>query len=689
MKSNVNIEGSWEGLSEDEAWDLLRAEATDIANSLATSNIDIGGDALMQCYTYLFLFLAGGPSNEISAFWKTERLIGTFESWERMAHLSLLSMLQNRAMILGLDTGFIHVSKSIVSKVVPILNRQGRCLVRHGLELEEAPKVDEWEKDNLKRISLACSRITVLGQVGRPPNVPQLSTLILFINPLLQEVSDDFFYNMQGLRVLDLSLTGIKSLPSSLSTLTNLRLLALSYCPNLETLPIHLLHSLQNLEALLLQKSPFPKLTQLSLDMMQHLYLLDMSGASNLTQLSLRGCRSFEMLFPPKDLEILDLSSTKISEFDYFGFWHMTRLRRLDLLDTKHLNVVPWHKIHRLPQTLNWDHCSIHSLAEEIHTNQGYCISVSDDEIFESLSEDSKLWKIYFRKFRFSVVSCDQRQQQQPKDTKYPFERTHFIYRGIYEAKTKYFTQSPEVIRSYDRCLEIGSTNDVPYSIRGVLYHTEFLSLCGNNSIIRLSQLGVENMDSLIECRLEKCLNMQHLVTSTGKITRNVVALSRIEILLIFDLTNLKSLCRGTLGRGSFACLKHMCLEHCHRLSTLFSSSVCLEKLEKLEIKFCYKLESLFEEAVEGQDVFPQLKELYLLKLPKLKCICNGNLPALEKLKAHGCQLLQKLPLPTATGNKLNTVVISGCQEWKRNLKWEEQLINQGVKLKVPRAFKV
>ncbi|RWR88085.1 putative disease resistance protein isoform X1 [Cinnamomum micranthum f. kanehirae] len=216
---------------------------------------------------------------------------------------------------------------------------------------------------------------------------------------------------------------------------------------------------------------------------------------------------------------------------------------------------------------------------------------------------------------------------------------------------------------------------------------TEFLSLWGNNSIIRLSQIGVENMGSLIECRLEKCLNMQHLIT-TGKITRNVEALSRIEILLIFDLTNLKSLCRGTLGKGSFARLKHVCLEHCHRLSTLFSSSICLEKLEKLEIKFCYKLESLFEEAVEGQGVFPQLKELYLLKLPKLKCICNGNLPALEKLTAHGCRLLQKLPFPIATGNKLNTVVIGGHQEWKRNLKWEEQLINQGVKLKVPRTFK-
>ncbi|RWR88086.1 putative disease resistance protein isoform X1 [Cinnamomum micranthum f. kanehirae] len=409
MNSNVNIEGRWEGLSDDEAWDLLLAEATDIANSLATFNINIGGDALMQCYTYLLLFPDGAPSNDYSAYWKIECFIGTFESLEKMrfVYRSLRFIFENRAMILS-DDSYIHVSESIVSKVVPILNQQGRCLVRCGLEREEAPNVDEWEKDDLKRISLVGGNITTPTlQVGRPPNVPQLSTLILYQNPLLREVLDDFFHNMQGLRVLDLSDTGIKSLPSSLSSLTNLRLLALSHCQNLETLPIHLLHALQNLEALLLQKSPFPKLTQLSLNMMQHLYYLNIDGAYNLTQLSLRGCSSFQVLYPPKDLEILNLSSTKISEFDDFRFWKLTRLRLLDLLDTKHLKVVPWHAIDRLPQTLNWDHCSNHSPAEEFHANQGYCISVGDDKIFDSLSKDSELWEEYFKKFRFSVISCD------------------------------------------------------------------------------------------------------------------------------------------------------------------------------------------------------------------------------------------------------------------------------------------
>ncbi|KAJ8628431.1 hypothetical protein MRB53_021738 [Persea americana] len=94
-------------------------------------------------------------------------------------------------------------------------------------------------------------------------------------------------------------------------------------------------------------------------------------------------------------------------------------------------------------------------------------------------------------------------------------------------------------------------------------------------------------------------------------------------------------------------------------------------------------------EAVSGKDVFPQLKELSLWELGKLKSICSGNLPALEKLKIHVCRLLQKLPLLIGTDCKLKDVVIGGEKEWQKNLKWEDNRIFQRVKPKVPRAFKL
>lgn len=74
--------------------------------------------------------------------------------------------------------------------------------------------MEEWEQDNLERIPLAGNNITTLAtHVAPPPKAHKLSTLILSQNPLLQEVLDAFFQNMQGL-VLDLSNTGITSLAS-------------------------------------------------------------------------------------------------------------------------------------------------------------------------------------------------------------------------------------------------------------------------------------------------------------------------------------------------------------------------------------------------------------------------------------------------------------------------------------------
>lgn len=119
-----------------------------------------------------------------------------------------------------------------------------------------------------------------------------------------------------------------------------------------------------------------------------NLYWLEISDASNLTQLSLRGCHCLEVLVLPTNLEMLDLSSTKISGFTGWKLSSLTRLIRLDLLDTKHLTTVSWHEIDRLPQTLNWDQCSHQSPTEEqLQTNQGYLITVSDDTVFETLSK--------------------------------------------------------------------------------------------------------------------------------------------------------------------------------------------------------------------------------------------------------------------------------------------------------------
>ncbi|XXG69033.1 hypothetical protein AAC387_Pa06g1994 [Persea americana] len=260
MEIDVSINGKWEDLSEEEAWLLLWEEVKDMSNSLTTlNNIDTDSYNVMLCYCYSVLF----PELfcNCALYWRSEGFIGAYENWKNMfSYFSpLLHMLQDRAMLHYSERGmvkWVKVHNSIKSKVVPVLERKG-FLVRCNLKLEEISMVEEWEQENLKRISLAGNHLTTLS---RPSKLSQLLTLILSENPLLGEVPDDFLQNMQGLRVLDMSSTAITSLPSSMSSLTNLRLLALQDCFGLYTLSLPLLHALQKLEVLLLEGSPLPGL---------------------------------------------------------------------------------------------------------------------------------------------------------------------------------------------------------------------------------------------------------------------------------------------------------------------------------------------------------------------------------------------------------------------------------------------
>jgi disease resistance protein RPS2 len=66
---------------------------------------------------------------------------------------------------------------------------------------------------------------------------PKLSTLFLSLNFKLEMIADSFFKHLQGLKVLDLSATAIRELPSSFSDLVNLTALYLRRCHNLRYIP--------------------------------------------------------------------------------------------------------------------------------------------------------------------------------------------------------------------------------------------------------------------------------------------------------------------------------------------------------------------------------------------------------------------------------------------------------------------
>ncbi|XP_058068289.1 probable disease resistance protein At4g27220 [Magnolia sinica] len=477
--------------------------------------------------------------------------------------------LQEQFTMEGSSGGQYHVDMN--SWLMEVIGSQ-TFLVKYSLDSEESC---QW-------ISLSNNQVETLPI--RSPNRPLLSTLLLKNNDHLQEIPDGFFQNMTKLRVLDISLTSITSLPSSMSCLCELRLLKLQSCCKLEALP-SFLKDMQKLEILDLHQTPLTKMVEVSFHNMQSLRCLNISGACNLSRLSLKGCRSLVRLVSLdklSKLEALDLSSTKMEELPHEIF-NLTSLRCLDLLGMEHLKTVDWRKIYQLPENLNWDRCGLNLLHEQLQDSSSRHISVGDASVFESLDESSKLWKSCFQKFHFLVCPCEGGHKDRDRD----FKRNRFFYQRIYTR----FEQS----LSYERQLEVCGGKNSLDGVRGVLSVTEFFHLYGNAFIKALSNLGME-MDNLKECWIEKC--------------------HQLEILFVGRMADI-------------------------------DAAVCLENLRVSDLaKLRTILENVFEEdRLAGQNAFPQLVDLCLWKLRKLKSICGGHLPMLKKLKIRGCPLLEKLPL--------------------------------------------
>ncbi|XP_058068282.1 probable disease resistance protein At4g27220 [Magnolia sinica] len=668
MKAQVNIRvGEW---SKEDAWDFLQEEAADVSAGIGFS---ITRDMVFKCFSYVSLLCRNRCSIDadslIEEYWRSVGFLDGFfneeenkeAAFKRMGNL-LLKELAERCMVLlslvpsnpnwlhsylqrwgnyyesylsrtslegefkdwlqeqftmeGSSGGQYHVDMN--SQVMEVIGSQ-TFLMKYSLNREESC---QW-------ISLSNNQVETLP--FRSPNCPLLSTLLLKINDHLQEIPDSFFQNMTKLRVLDISFTSITSLPSSMSCLCELRLLKLQSCCKLEALPAFL-KDMQKLEILDLHQTPLTKMVEVSFHNMQSLRRLNISGACNLSRLSLKGCRSLVKLVSPNKhskLEALHLSGTKMEELPHEIF-NLTSLRCLDLLGMEHLKTVDWRKINQLPENLNWDRCGLNLLHEQLQDSSSRHISVGDASVFESLDESSKLWKSCFQKFHFLVCPCEGGRKDRYRD----FKRNRFFYQRIYTR----FEQS----LSYERKLEVCGGKNSLDGVRGVLSVTEFFHLYGNAFIKALSNLGME-LDNLKECWIEKCHQLEILFV--GRMA-DIDAAVCLENLRVSYVAKLRTVCRWQLGRGSFACLKNIYLECCPKLVSFFSSSIQLQNLKLLEIKFCCRLENVFEEdRLAGQNAFPQLVDLCLWKLRKLKSICGGHLPMLKKLKIRGCPLLEKLPL--------------------------------------------
>uniref|UniRef100_A0A2N9G4F6 AAA+ ATPase domain-containing protein n=1 Tax=Fagus sylvatica TaxID=28930 RepID=A0A2N9G4F6_FAGSY len=151
---------------------------------------------------------------------------------------SMLNKLENACLLEGGieendEEKFVKMHDLVRDMVLRVASPQFK--VEGHLGLEDFSDEGKWGED-LVKASLMYNDISRI-----PPNAspmcPKLSTLLLQGNESLKDVPDSLFEHLHGLNILDLSDTGIESLPNSVSNLENLTTLRLRRCRKLKHVP--------------------------------------------------------------------------------------------------------------------------------------------------------------------------------------------------------------------------------------------------------------------------------------------------------------------------------------------------------------------------------------------------------------------------------------------------------------------
>ncbi|PHT71430.1 hypothetical protein T459_26534 [Capsicum annuum] len=473
---------------------------------------------------------------------------------------------------------------------------------------------------NLRELFLSCC--CSLVKLGDLSSLKNLLVLDLSGCKALTKLADNSFENMHCLQKLDLSETNIEYLPS-LSHLTDLRRLFLQKCTNLKRFPS--LDSLTKLEELNL----FGLKCQGEVDVdflknMVNLHLLDisetevthlpsLSNLKKLKHLSLRGCQHLPNLEGVATPEFLDLSGTCHPE----EFLHC-----------------PW-------RISSWP-------LEEVSSSRMPDIFVDSFQVLQLLKNNPTIGK----SFHFLVHPVE---EETDIGGKY-FYQNELFYRETFFRTGKLCQCKEEGVdcqcRKLQQSLEIRGFSDYPHGLEHLAAQAEFLFLIDNQFIKSLSSLGAESTRKMKFCWIEGCSEMESILEVTTGVEH------MLEILRVSHAVCLKSICSGNLQGHGLRFIKCLYLEHCPELANC-SSSYCLYNLQILQIKFCDKFRTLFEDE-QPQPSLPKLHRLCLWALPNLESIaCIAE--SLQTLIVGECPKLESVNLSTLHSKILEILQISSC----------------------------
>ncbi|XVF78068.1 hypothetical protein PTKIN_Ptkin14bG0098600 [Pterospermum kingtungense] len=233
-------------------------------------------EKVKHCFLYCALYPEDFEINadELVELWIEEGLVEEMDSMQieiDKGH-TILNKLKNSCLIENGRYGDqVKLHDVVRDMALRIASARPRFLVRAGMQLKEILDVQDW-KEELEKASLMENWGLLIPCEMLPPKCPNLTTLLLS-KCSIESIPEDFFEQMHGLKVLDLSYNNFKSLPNSISKLETLTTLLLHECERLEKVPFF--SKLGTLKKLDLRRTKIKYIPQ-GIEMLVNLKYLDL-----------------------------------------------------------------------------------------------------------------------------------------------------------------------------------------------------------------------------------------------------------------------------------------------------------------------------------------------------------------------------------------------------------------------------
>ncbi|XP_057466113.1 disease resistance protein At4g27190-like isoform X2 [Actinidia eriantha] len=599
---------------------------------------ELDDDHYKKCFLYGALYPEGSKINReyLLECWAAEDFLGNDDGKTKkplmfghliLSHLKNVSLLEE-----GESENDVTMHKFIRQVAIYILEddhgHECNYMVETSKALREPPDVECWSEKN--RISLGDNKLEYLPE---SPNCSKLSTLFLQKNLSLKTIPMPFFSQMEELRVLDLSDTGIITLPSSLSTLIGLKVLYLNNCKHLVELPSHIV-KLMNLEAL---------------DILG-------SGINNIPP-------HIENLIWLRRLRVSfsKCGNENVSHCVHFNYNIISKLSRLEemVIDVK--------------SSEDWFNDVVENIIKEVATLPKF----RSLKFFFS-NKLVNVIELESRNFRIHVLEATILKSFIEKSSWKNVQNINFFefYIGFQNSEHPQLPNFDDYVKYVKYCEVTGSG----CPILEFLAEADAFELVNNKNIKQLSDLEIASMNGIQSCLIESCDAIETIVGTVDS-----VVLPNLEHLYMKNLPKLESIWKDHVEPGSLTKLTTLVLTNCQILVKIFPRGAIqqLGEIEYLKIEKCQEIEEIIEvsDAVGNQTVLPKLKELILLDMPKLRNIClidSLQWPSLMELEISKCRGLRKLLFDKNNSSKLKC--IKAEQVWWDALVWQNDEVKQQLK---------